>query len=101
MTMNSAALSHTVKDYGRGDPRALIGARAMPAPRRIPLRARVEFTQFGVTLVGRIVGISHDDPMRYDLKLEDGAIIANIPESAIGALMALPSQTPSSERSAA
>jgi hypothetical protein len=30
---------------------------------------------FGVTRAGRIVGISHDDPIRYDLRLEDGAII--------------------------
>jgi hypothetical protein len=63
--------------------------------RGIPLRAQVEFTQFGVKLAGRVVGISHDDPMRYDLKLEDGAIIANIPEPAIGALLALPWTTPS------
>jgi len=54
----------------------------------------VEFTQFGVTLAGRVIGISHDDPMRYDLKLEDGAIIRNIPEPAIGDLMALPSAPP-------
>ncbi len=58
--------------------------------RGIPLRAQVEFTQFGVKLAGRVVGISHDRPMRYDLKLEDGAIIPNIPEPAIGALLALP-----------
>ena len=58
--------------------------------RGIPLRAKVEFTQFGVRLAGRVVGISHDDPMRYDLRLEDGAIISNIPEPAIGALLALP-----------
>ena len=71
-----------------------MSARAMRLPREIPLRAKVEFTQFGVTLAGRVIGISHDDPMRYDLKLEDGAIIPNIPEPAIGALMALPSATP-------
>jgi len=58
--------------------------------RGIPLRAQVEFTQFGVKLAGRVVGISHDAPMRYDLELEDGAIIPNIPEPAIGALLALP-----------
>jgi hypothetical protein len=40
-------------------------------------------------LAGRVVGISHDDPMRYDLRLEDGAIISNVPEPAIGAVMAL------------
>jgi hypothetical protein len=28
--------------------------------------------------------------MRYDLKLEDGAIVSNIPEPAIGDLLALP-----------
>ena len=63
--------------------------------RGIPLQAQVEFTQFGVKLAGRVVGIAHDDPMRYDLKLEDGAIISNIPEPAIGALLALPWATPS------
>jgi len=63
--------------------------------RGIPLRAQVEFTQFGVKLAGRVVGISHDDPMRYDLKLEDGAIVPNIPEPAIGALLALPCGAPS------
>ena len=63
---------------------------SVPLAREIPLRARVEFTQLGVTLAGRVVGISHDRPMRYDLRLEDGAIISNVPEPAIGALMALP-----------
>jgi hypothetical protein len=61
----------------------------LPLAREIPLRAKVEFTRSGVTLAGRVVGISHDDPMRYDLRLEDGAIISNIPEPAIGALMAM------------
>ena len=61
----------------------------MPLARVIPLRAQVEFTRSGVTLAGRVVGISHDDSMRYDLRLEDGGIISNIPEPAIGALMAL------------
>ena len=63
---------------------------SMPRVREIPLRAQVEFIQFGVKLAGRVVGISHDDPMRYDLRLEGGAIISNIPEPAIGALIALP-----------
>jgi hypothetical protein len=63
---------------------------ALPLAREIPLRARVEFTRSGVTLEGRVVGISHDDPMRYDLRLEDGAIISDIPEPAIGALMVRP-----------
>jgi hypothetical protein len=63
---------------------------SLPLARKIPLRVQVEFTRSGVTLAGRVVGISHDDPMRYDLKLEDGAIISNIPEPAIGALMAQP-----------
>jgi hypothetical protein len=62
----------------------------MPQVREIPLRAQVEFTRSGVTLAGRVIGISHDDPMRYDLRLEDGAVISNIPEPAIGALMAQP-----------
>jgi hypothetical protein len=62
---------------------------SVPRVREISLRAQVEFTQFGITRAGRVVGISHDDPMRYDLRLEDGAIISNIPEPAIGALMAL------------
>ena len=62
----------------------------LPLAREIPLLAQVEFTRSGVTLAGRVIGISHDDPMRYDLRLEDGAIISNIPEPAIGALMALP-----------
>jgi hypothetical protein len=62
---------------------------ALPMAREIPLRSQVEFTRLGVTLAGRVVGISHDDPMRYDLRLGDGGIISNIPESAIGALMAL------------
>jgi hypothetical protein len=66
-----------------------------PRTRDIPLRAKVEFTQFGVKLAGRVVGISHDAPMRYDLRLEDGAIISNIPEPAIGALIALPWAAPS------
>ena len=61
-----------------------------PPERKIPLRAHVEFTRSGVMLAGRVVGISHDAPMRYDLRLEDGAIISNIPEPAIGALIALP-----------
>jgi hypothetical protein len=64
-------------------------AISLPLVREIPLRARVEFTQFGITRAGCVIGISHDDPMRYDLKLEDGAIVSNIPEPAIGALMAL------------
>jgi hypothetical protein len=88
--MNPAALSHTLKDHGRYKPRTFMRARAMPLAREIALRARVEFTQFGVTLAARVVGISHDDPMRYDLKLEDGAIVSNVPEPAIGALTAPP-----------
>jgi hypothetical protein len=63
---------------------------SVPQARVISLRAQVEFTQFGVTRAGRVVGISHDYPMRYDPRLEDGAIISNIPEPAISALMALP-----------
>jgi hypothetical protein len=59
----------------------------LPLTRGIPLRARVEFTQSGVTRAGRVIGIAHDWPMRYDLRLEDGAMVADIPEPAIGALM--------------
>ena len=44
----------------------------------------------GVMLAGRVIGISHDDPVRCDPRLEDGGIVSNIPEPAIGALMALP-----------
>ena len=62
----------------------------LPLAREIPLRAQVEFTRSGITLAGRVIGISHDDPMRYDLRLEDGAIVSNIPEPAIGTLMVLP-----------
>ena len=89
MTINPAALSRALKDYGRYEPRPFMKARAMPVAREISLRSRVEFSHFGVTLAGRVVGISHDDPMRYDIKLEDGAIVSNIPEPAIGAVMAL------------
>jgi hypothetical protein len=56
---------------------------SVPLAREIPLQAQVEFTQFGITLAGCVVGISHDGPMRYDLRLEGGAIVANIPEPAI------------------
>jgi hypothetical protein len=62
---------------------------SLPPAREIPLRAKVEFTQSGVRLAGRVIGIAHDCPMRYDLQLEDGAIVSNIPEPAIGALMML------------
>jgi hypothetical protein len=53
----------------------------------IPLRALVRFNQFGVTLAGQVVGISHDDPMRYDLRLDNGAIVANVPELEIDAVI--------------
>ncbi len=53
----------------------------------IPLRALVRFNQFGVTLAGQVVGISHDDPMRYDLRLDNGAIVANVPELEIDAVL--------------
>ncbi len=78
-----------------------MSARAMPLPGEIPLRSRVEFTQFGITRAGRVVGISHDVPMRHDLRLEDGAIIPNIPQPDVRALMALPSAAPRRQRSAA
>lgn len=53
----------------------------------IPLRARVRFNQFGVMLAGRVVGISHGDPMRYDLRLDNGALVANVPEPEIDAVI--------------
>ncbi len=53
----------------------------------IPLRALVRFNQFGVTLAGKVVGISHDDPMRYDLRLDNGAIVANVSELEIDAVI--------------
>ncbi len=53
----------------------------------IPLRARVRFNQFGATLAGEVVGISHDDPMRYDLRLDNGALVANVPEPEIDAVI--------------
>ena len=54
----------------------------------IPLRARVRFSQFGMALAGRVVGISHDDPMRYDLRLDNGALVANVLEPEIDSVMA-------------
>lgn len=56
----------------------------------IPLRARVTFNQFGRTLSGRVVGISHGDPMRYDVRLDDGALVANVLEPEIGAVHITP-----------
>ena len=53
----------------------------------IPLRARVRFSQFGLMLAGRVVGISHGDPMRYDLRLDNGALVANVPEPEIDAVI--------------
>lgn len=55
--------------------------------KEIPLRARVRFNQFGTKLAGRVVGISHDDPMRYDLRLDNGALVANVPEPEIDAVI--------------
>ncbi|HLJ22271.1 MAG TPA: hypothetical protein VKU84_18840 [Stellaceae bacterium] len=92
--MNSDALPPVLKDHYRDNPRTFTSARAMPLPRQIPLRAEVEFTKFGVTRAGRVIGISHDDPMRYDLKLEDGAIIPNIPEPDISAIPSGSSRAP-------
>ncbi len=65
------------------DPRIVSDA----GTRDIPLRALVRFSQFGTTLAGRVVGISHDDPMRYDLRLENGALVANVPELEIDAVI--------------
>ena len=61
----------------------------------IPLRARVRFSQFGITLAGRVVGISHGDPMRYDLRLDNGALVANVPEPEIDAVIDASSARPS------
>jgi len=65
------------------DPRIVSLAQA----KDIPLRARVRFSQFGATLAGRVVGISHDDPMRYDLRLDNGALVPNVPEPEIDAVI--------------
>lgn len=61
---------------------------SLTEPKEIPLRARVSFNKFGVKLAGRVVGISHDRPMRYDLRLDNGALVANVPESDIDSVMA-------------
>jgi hypothetical protein len=63
--------------------------------KEIPLRARVRFKQFGTTLAGRVVGISHGAPMRYDLRLDDGAFVANVPEPEIDAVIDEPTSRPS------
>ena len=94
MTVNSAAVPPVLKDQYRDNPRTVTSGRAMPLPGGITLRSRVEFTQFGITRAGRVIGISHDVPMRYDLKLEDGAIIPNIPEPDIRAPIVLPFPAP-------
>jgi hypothetical protein len=60
---------------------------ALERAKDIPLRARVRFNQFGVKLAGRVVGISHGDPMRYDLRLDNGALVSNIPEPEIDAVV--------------
>jgi hypothetical protein len=99
--MNPAAVPPILKDKHLDNPRTFTSARAMPLPGGIILRSRVKFTQFGITRSGRVIGISHDVPMRYDLKLEDGAIIPNVPEPDIGAPMALPWAAPRSRRSPA
>ena len=56
---------------------------SLTEPKDIPLRARVSFNKFGVKLAGRVVGISHDRPMRYDLRIDNGALVHNVPESEI------------------
>ena len=63
------------------------GIASLAQTKDIPLRARVRFNQFGTTLAGRVVGISHDDPMRYDLRLDNGALVANVPEPEIDAVI--------------
>ena len=62
--------------------------------KEIPLRARVRFNQFGATLAGRVVGISHGDPMRYDLRLDNGALVANVPEPEIDAVVEASAASP-------
>lgn len=70
------------------DHRIVLLAQTIDAPAKdIPLRARVRFNQFGVKLAGRVVGISHDHPMRYDLRLDSGALVANVPELEIDAVI--------------
>src|SRR5262249_1892157 len=64
-------------------PEQKIVSLAQAKAKDIPLRARVRFSQYGMTLAGRVVGISHDDPMRYDLRLDNGALVANVPEPEI------------------
>jgi len=63
--------------------------------KEIPLRARVRFKQFGTMLAGRVVGISHDAPMRYDLRLDDGGFVANVPEPEIDGVIDTPASRPS------
>jgi len=63
----------------------------------IPLRARVKFSQYGMALAGRVVGISHDDPMRYDLRLDNGALVANVPEPEIDVVIDVSTAGPAPE----
>ena len=63
------------------------GIISLEQTKDIPLRVRVRFNQFGVKLAGRVVGISHGDPMRYDLRLDNGVLVSNIPEPEIDAVI--------------
>ena len=56
---------------------------SLTEPKNIPLGASVSFYKFGVKLAGRVVGISHDHPMRYDLRLDNDALVTDVPESEI------------------
>lgn|SRR5690348_10318203 len=60
---------------------------SLTEPKNIPLGASVSFNRFGVKLAGRVVGISHDHPMRYDLRLDNDALVADVPESEIDSVM--------------
>ena len=55
--------------------------------REIRLGAAVTFALAGVMLRGRVTGISRDCPMRYDLVLEGGQRVPNVPETDIGAVI--------------
>ena len=63
------------------------GIASLAHTKDIPLRARVRFSRFGTTLAGCVVGISHDVPMRYDLRLDNGALVSNVPEPEIDAVI--------------
>jgi len=67
--------------------------------KRVPLLARVSFNRFGTMLAGRVVGISHDNPMRYDIRLDDGSLVVDVPESIIDAVIDVSTARPKSSLS--